>query len=470
MSQIELISASQVREIYSRLLGSAYERWQIYDPDYALISDIEAWEKINKDAKYAGFIEHRKRGIASGELIVQAKSDNDEDRIAAEILQELVDEVEDLHGAMFRLAEGVFRGDAWEYISGSWEGLNVGGHGSQTWWVPRNLHNMDRYRFRRQRSTEPEERKGPGLGIQWHWYSLLEKNWLPLENPEWFVRSVWNAEERSLGYGTSLLEKMFFFWRAKEVALSNGIDGLQRWAQGLLHIAIDPDRAGAHNGQTTAELATDWVTEMKKHMAEHVLVHDKNDEIEMIDGPTQGHQIVLDLVNYFDNAVSSLCLSSVLPTGGDSGTGSFARAQEEGEQMSMLFAFDQKTLAESLTRGLLRLTWKLNEDRIQALAPGARMGYFSFVNEQKMNPTEQATMIQGFMDRGVKFRAEDVYELAGMQMPAEGDITVGEAQNQMPIPGDGLGALFGASRPEANGADTPDLAARLRERLTNGSQ
>jgi hypothetical protein len=412
-------------------------------------------------------------GIAGGEYPVAPKTDSPDDKGAAEMIQELVDEIEDFHGAVYRLATAKFRGDAWEYPVGQFEETVIGGQAGQ-WYVVKELLNADRFRFRQVKDEEHEE-PGNALGVYWQFYSIIDGGWKELEHPEWFVRIVFDRSENALGYGSgwqNLLAMMYYYTRALEVTNEESIDALQRWAQGLLHIKIDEDRAGSTD-KSTSTLANEWITEMKKHLGQHILVHSSRDEVEVEDGPSTGHEIIKDLREYFVNSIAFLINFGVLPSGSSHDVGSNARAEEEGDQMHEGFVFDRKTMAEGLTRSLIGLLWDLNKERIHSVYPTARMPHFEARLEKVASQEERIARLDAAARNKIPVRKEDVYEDLGYPMPTAGDESKGILpddifdwedleQQQM---GNGIGALFKAPRGSGN---APDIAGDFQKRMRNG--
>lgn len=415
------VGANIARDDYGHSLRASYSGFRIYDPDYATVSDKRAWQIILRDARVAGMIMRKLTGIAGAEYPVAPKTDSADDTGAAEMMQELVDEIDDFHGAIFRLATAKFRGDSWEYMDGGFERMRIGGV-EDTWWVCNELLNADRFRFRQVKNVREGE-EGNFLGIRWQMYSLDSYGWEDLENPEWFVRVVFDRSENTLGYGSgwmNLLAMMYYYTKALELVNEENIDALQRYAQGILHIKIDEEREGSVD-KTNDEITNEWITIMKKHLGQHILAHSKRDEVDMIDGPTKGHEIIKDLREYLIESLAFLITFGVLPAGAGNDTGSNARASEEGDQMHEGFVFDRKTMAEGLTKGLLTMLWNMNEVRILKKYPTARMPHFEARLEKVASSEERLARLEVAARNKIPIREEDVYEDLGYSVPVSID-------------------------------------------------
>ena len=119
MAHSQLTRANNTRQHYVRTLASAYRRFSfLNDPDYAIQNESDAWNKIRRDPDIAHAIQKRRNSVAGLRWKYSPPSDEQQDKMAAEIMTELTDETKRFHRARFNLADGIFRGDAWAYIVG----------------------------------------------------------------------------------------------------------------------------------------------------------------------------------------------------------------------------------------------------------------------------------------------------------------------------------------------------------------
>jgi hypothetical protein len=446
MPHSQLIRPNQARLHYVHTLRAAYQRYiDIIDPDYAHQNDREAWQKIRRDAVISHAIGLRRKAVAGIQWNVQAASDTDVDKQAASIVEDLIKPIRRFQQARMNLAEAIFRGSSWGFIRGDRRTMKVGGDNvPRTWWVPNAIKHVDRWRFRLAR-INPIDDPFTDVGeikLQWEMFSLERGFWEPLESPEWFIRHDVENTEETMGYGRGLLQDIFFFWRAKEIALSQGLAGLERWAQGLIQVGIDGARDGADDTATANEdIVDEWIDQLSKQRSEHILVGDKNDEITVHQGPGQGHQMVLDFLGYFDKALTQLILTSVLPTGGGDTVGSNARAEIESQQMEKTFTADREALAETLTDNLIGLVWDRNYPLIRDLvgSDDVQMPHFEITQSPLENPSENISIVTQALQAGVPLLKEEVYRKLGFTMPNNGDDVIEGQQPQAPgMPGGGF--------------------------------
>jgi len=241
------------------------------------------------------------------------------------------------------------------------------------------------------------------------------------------------------------------------------LHGLERWAQGILAAAVDGAREGS-TGRTNDEVADEWIDQLNKHRSQHVLVHDKRDEISVHTGGGEGHQIVMEFIRYLDNAVTQLILSSVLPTGGEKGTGSYNQAQEEAEQMETRVQADRQQLSEDIQDSLVRLVWERNIPTLKkamkdrGLELPSRMPRFLIVNQKAQDPQANVGVITAALGIGVPLVKTEVYERLGFRQPTDDDEVISGAQDLPGGAGGGMpGGLEGPAEEELPQMDALDF-------------
>ncbi len=420
---------------YVYQLSAAYQRglW-IYDPDFATISDTEAWEKIRHDAVFAALIHKRQTDTAGLDWNFEPASDDDADVLAAEIMEDLFREIRRFTQSRRIASEAAFRGDSWMYIKGRRGTMTAGPDRTpREYWYPSQLQHVDRRRFR----LVPEHDEDGRVSTRWEMWSLRERDWLPLTHPEHFLRCVFDDTEQSLGYGRGLLQALFFFWRAKAIAVANGLQGLERWANGLVTAAIDGARIGSHT-VTNELIVDDWLEQLNKLRTEHFIAHDKRDEIKVHWPSSSGHELVKFWVEYFDNAARELVLSRVLSAGGqESRLGSGREAEVEQAEKEGTSAVDRAQLAEDIDRSVGRLTWRLNQQQIRealedAGLGGAKRPRFNLSRETaQTDPKARADFIAIVLGtQQVVVPRDWVHEQLDIPVPQEGEETYGGEPEQ----------------------------------------
>ena len=445
---------------YTRTLAAAYRRFLwLSDPDFAHQADVEAWEKVRRDPVILHAMNRRSHAAAGTDWQLVPATDDPRDQRTAAIMTDLVRQIRSFHPALFNLAEAIFRGSSWAFTEGRRRSFSVSDDERRTWWVPERLRHVDRWRFRVAR-VDPS-RFGvvdEDIRTAWEFFSVSKQDWKPLKSTRGFVQVVYEDLEETLGYGRGLLQAIFFFWRAKEVALAHGLMGLERWALGLVQVGIDGLRVGSDE-RSNDQIANDWIEELDKHRSEHVLVCDKIDELKVHWPSGSGHQIVMEMLRYFDQAITQLILMSVLPTGGGQETGSFARAQVEQETAEAVFATDRQLLSEAIQDSLIDMVWRLNLGTIrrllaqEGLAGEPRCPEFKIGIDRPVDPKDAIAVLTQAV-AVAPIRSDEFYERIGHTKPEKGDDVIGPISQEPAEPagldGGGLEGLFAAARQNGN--------------------
>lgn len=432
MAQLIRSVTSAAYDRYVRELSHAFLRrdW-IYDPAYALAKDHEIYQKILRDPVFEHVISYRKRLVAGRDWTLEPASKQPGDRALARVLEALVREMRGFTGARFDLADSIFRGSAYAYIEGARKPVVVDGVPTLTWWTPTRLVDVDRRRFRLARPAPDED-------ARWQLWSVERERWEDLgERAAWFVRTVYQSTEDHLGYGRGLLDSLFFYLTAKTNLLTKGIAAAERFGEGFVTVGIENFRAqesepvGAAEGAAT--IGDQWVEAIKKHRADNVLVHDKEDLIQLVTGVGEGFAVVLQLLEYVDRAVTVQILGSNLPTSASEG-GSFAMAEVQEGSTESLVQHDRQKLAEDLDRDLIGAVYRYNRPQIVALGLGnARLPRFRLVHEPLSEPESAAATLTQLLAAGIKIRKDEAYRRIGYTQPQEGD----ELLDAVPAPSGG---------------------------------
>jgi len=446
--QIELSTRSRTAyERYVQRLSDAIKnRDWVVDPTFSLGSDSTIYTKILRDPVAAHAIRFRKHLVAGAEVRVVPASERPADKAAASVIEDLLGEIHGFTDARMGLAEAIFRGSAYAYVSGHRKRMIAGqlprnetfpslGTDAQPldWWVPCRLINVDRRRFRLARDLQTQD-------LHWEFWSVDRRAWERMTNPEWFVRSVFEQTESSLGYGRGLLDTLYYFQSAKARAVQDAMSAVERFGQGLIKAAVENMRdadgrpvGGDQRGGATVAKA--WQDELAKHKARHILVHDARDEVSELQMSGRGWELIKWTIEYFDNAQVTAVLGATLPTiEGNGGSRAMAAVQENSTEA--LVQADRQRLADDLTRDLVGLLWRLNRAQIMQQVGAAVMPRLSIDQRKKEDPEAAAAVISTLLAAGVDLRKEDVYKKTGFSQPLPGDeiIEGGSAAPAGPFP------------------------------------
>lgn len=427
---------------YTQALLSALDRktW-IYDSaDLATLEDEDAWNKIRNDSTLAAAIEKRRRSVASISHHVKAASDDPADVLVAKAQKALFDKIKHFWRGRYNLTEAIFRGSSWSLVRGGERTLSIAGGPPMKWWVPTELEHIDRWRIRLAAGDENggSDRSG-GLPLHWELKSLTRDAWEPIPRSRlgWFITHYYERTEGDLGYGRGLLSSLYYFWRAKAIALSEGLNGLEFWARGLI-LAKLANRPGStdRDGDEAAEQMRE---ELAAHRSEHVMTLDKDDEVEVIEGGGTGHQLVTDLIKYLDEQMLRLIQAGGLTTGQGTDHGSYAHATQQGEEQDDYFFPDKLTLGEDIDDGAGALMYQANITPLRKLCAwhGLRLGSrgrFYLGSEERLEPKDALEVVKG----GVPVLGQEFYERIGYTEPTEDDFKSGKV---LELPQAGSGGL-----------------------------
>lgn len=471
MPHRRMFGSNQAYTHYVQTISSAYNRFiNLIDPDYAHQNDEEAWEKIQRDAVLVHLISRRCQAVAGLDWKMQPASSREVDKRAAQIVEDLIRPSQGFTQMRARLAKAIFRGSGWEKANGERGPFQVTDDEEiRNWWRPTSFENVDRWRFQIRRVDKPEEKQ---IRTQWEMASVDRGVYEPLLYPEQFIHWTFENEESTLGYGRGLLQAMYFFWRSKEICLANGLNAVERWSQGLVDVSVNGLREGDEE-RTNDEIVDDWIDVVVRMRAENVIVHDAEDKFEIKDAPTNGPNLALEYMNYFDRTLSQLVLTSVLPTGGGADIGSLARSQVEKKEMESTFQADRVSQSEAITSSLVAMVWDRNLNLIREVldAEGftdqARMPTYQTLQAELIDRLEEANIAATALGAGIDLPKKEVYDKIGYTAPKEGeDVVKGQTAAAGPpgLPGFSLSSDDVTRLYKAVHEDDPDEAVRILKR------
>ena len=358
------------QELYAGALSNAYSWFQrIYDPDFALEQDPETWRKIWRDAKIAQAMQTRMHWVAGLDwsVVPTARLPEESDRQAADLVGEALSQIRNFSDARGLLSQFVFHGVSYAFIEGRRKTINLGGLGARPWWVPTRLRHIDKRRFLVQ-ADKAEAGKSIDLKLM---ISSIQKSSTWVEVGEDFrrrlIRCVYLDEESRLSAGRGMLESIYFLWWAKQEVMRSGLQGIERWAGGIIGAKVDLEAQAGEEGKSPSDVRDDFVDALEKMRGRHVIALGRDDEVFSLEGGGTGNQIVMQMLEYIDNCTISLFLGSVLPFGQASDAGSFARAREEKDTSIMLIDFNRESLSEAISAALVPCFWSYNAKSLAEL-------------------------------------------------------------------------------------------------------
>ena len=406
-------------DLYNWALNASYhDGIRVFDPSRALSNDPDIYHKVYSDPVVSQAIDHRAHMVAAPTWRCAPFSEDPIDRAASNVIEAIIRQIPRFTESRRKLAHGFATGGRYSRFTGCFQTTRVGQDTvDRNWWIPSYMVDMDRRRFR---AVAKRSHTG-GVDIDWELWSFRNGGqWEILQNPEWFAKHLVADSEDSLGYGTGIVESIHDYLWAKTIVLKEGLQGLKRWAQGVVVAKIQGGR-DAKTGNPNIALLQQWVNELNRMQGESAIAFDSADEIEMLDGPSTGHQMVKEFIEYLDNSMRIRILGANLPTSADQG-GSYALGKVQENSTVALVVGDQELLDDTLTNDLVRLAWNLNRAPLIEMGLGdARMPRFMTVNERMRDPKEQAEIVRTVLEAGISLKAEEVFERIDFSLPGPND-------------------------------------------------
>ena len=444
-SPIIYSQANSNADLYNHALSSAYTLWgRLNNPDYALARDPDIWIKAQRDATIAQAVATRLHMIAGRDWTCEAGgggASDDNDKMVASVIDELIRNIRGFTESRLQLATSCFRGRSYAFIEGREEVRNFGDGKARRWWVPSRLRDVDERRIAYYSERYQDKEGRVRLRVRQEMYSVTAGRMMELtrEDLRNFVRIVYKSEESNLGYGSGLLSSVFFMWWMKSVIFKEGLQGLERWSQGVLIGKIDPNREGS-TGKTNEAIRDELFESLRDMRSRNVVVMGEGESIEVIDGGSAGSQMVMDFVRYCDEKLLSLILGSVLPFGGAESSGSYARAEIEQSTSNSLIRFDIDKLDESLSNDLIGLLIDSNMQPLRELGLAeAAVPVFRTTVSDRADTQEAASSVATLSGLGLPLKTAEVYRRTGWSEPGGDDPTFVATPPEAPV-----GLPFGA--------------------------
>jgi len=389
----------------------------IYDPDFALYEDAEFYQKIRRDTVTSHALQQRFHIVAGRKWSLEPHDEaNNADVVAAHLLEKILERLPNFGTARLQLAKAILSGASYLAICGDWEWCRLPGDTQvRFWWVPGGLKSVGKSRFRMRVDDDGTP--------QWELFSIQRRAWETLENPEHYIRHVYDDDEESMGFGRGLSEPLYLSLYAKQIVMNEGLAGLERWAQGIVRVGVKRGMAAGSTGKKNSDLVSAWLDKIETLRSRHYIVSDIEDAIEVHETSGTGWQMVTEMLAYLDTCIRTLILGANLPTSATQG-GSYALAEIQENSTEALVQYDRAVMAESLQQ-LIWLIFRLNRANLLEMGlAGAYPPRFCIKQERREDFAANADSALKLMDR-VPLKAEELYERTGWSKPSPEDETVG---------------------------------------------
>ena len=457
-------------QLYSSMLASQLRsQVRLYGLDIALANEADAYELVCRDPAILSSLDQLCHEVAAtGFRMIAGAKDGQSKRLASHFEQIL--ENCNLSDAIYELAGYTFSGRAYAYPNGKRFYLSLSGGRPQSYWCPTHVQDIDPRRiiFVPRVKSLPNGRKVSVIKRQMADPYTAKYEDLDPRFEENLIEIKWGDTESRLGWGRGWMNAIFFYWRAKTLAVQNGLQGLERWAQGLLYGNMDLDRAGSPNN-TNANLANDFLTKLKNMRSQHVAIFPKDaGEIKVAETNGQGHQIVAWFINYFDGQIARLILGAAMPTGagesngGAGSAGSEGKASVQAQATTRRILFHRKRIEECLNKSLIPTIYRANFPQFAAEGLGmAKMPRFKIQDEEHSDPLAVCEIVKAAQEAGM----DDIpsawfHEMTRIPVALEGEETLSKPVEPSP---------FGGGLPFGNdGANTPVPAQKGEDTRSKG--
>ena len=408
-------------ELVARALASAYRLFtHIQDPDYALQRDPSAWTKMWRDAKVAQLINQRLHAVVgSSWSVIPRQADEKIGEEIARVVNDALEDIEEFDEARLDLSQAIFLGRSYAFIESHRQWTTLDGK-LENWWLPTRLVDVMKERIRIVPRREPTQRR---IDVFEEMFSIETEQWEKLEHSELFCRVVYMDEERRLGYGRPLSESIYFTWWAKQVVWEEGLNGLERWAHGIIQGTVK--RTAASDEKGIQKAIDDFQKDLHEMRTRHEIVTDEDHEIKIHQSTGQsGSKMISDMLEYCDNLLTGLIMGSILPFGSAQGVGSMSRAKTEQDTSDQLLQFDRKKIDASITRCIVKLFLKHNAPQLAKHGLiVTRPPKFVTVQKHHEDPLENAQVASM---AGVPVVKVEFYERIGYSPPTDEQIANGE--------------------------------------------
>jgi hypothetical protein len=478
--QRPIMQTADNARLFVQALSAAYNsRTYLYNPDVALARDAAIWEKVHRYPRIAHALQKRAHKVATRDWNLEPGGDEPQDELAASIVEQMLRQLSVLPQARFRLARAPILGCANEWMEGrrrpqsfrmpiveapaqegdeepdsdAGESESEGDEGaafSETpgappakdkakktadpdapkskpgpvldWWTPTNLRHID---YRRVRLT-PRWETGPDgkehlVDVEPQLGSITDVGqWTTIPHRECLLRVVYDDEEGRLGYGRGIMEAIYWGFWIIELLWREGLEGVERWAQGWVIGSIDEAMKGA-TADDAQTVATEMLTALEKMRGRGVFVKSTKDEVEVVQTSGTGHTMVRELIELVEEALVQLILGSIRPSGqGDPGAN--AQGKVEKESTDEVISFDRLLIDGAISERLIGLIWKLNGPQFAEVGCGeARPPRFVSVEGDDEDPLKFGDVAKRAQELGLPLVRSEVYRRLGLQQPGPDD-------------------------------------------------
>lgn len=405
----------------SKLITAYRKDGRVYSPEIARRENVDAYWYINADPSIRHSIEVMARNIVGRTYKIEAASSEKIDRELNGIIKEQVEETRYFSRSRMAMAKEVsILGESYAFVNGHRKEMDLGRKGKQAYWCPTEIIHIDNSRIRKIVNED-------GIGYHYLLFDIVERTWKEMRPDQYQALLYINnsSEEGRFTAGNGLLDPLYIIHTFKQNLVSEMLSAGERFGQGLTTLQID-DQAEGDEDLTLADLNSTYADLLADIKARHSFIYRKSDELKIHEPSGQGHQILMDGINYFDGLHRMLCIGSLLTVSqGSQGTGSYSLGQVHQDTEFNHARYPRSLIDECLSQQFIKLIHNLNKPQYQAIGLGeARPGRFFTPEDRDDDLQANAARLTSAQSLGLPLVREEMYRLLQLTEPVEGDVVV----------------------------------------------
>ena len=415
--------------LYDYMLAARYRSPYIYSPSLAFLKDPDIWTTLLNDTDIRAIRQRRNQNLVRpwhvnpNEHVSNSnggKGAIDKAKKLAAICNEALSFIDDFDMARFVMADSFFLGRRYQQIRFEERWLSLDGTPEMAWFVPVELKDVDRRRFRwipNWSKSQPNKLESVTLSM----FELGTGAWIELKGDKrmQFVEDVWENTEDRLGHGLPALEALFFTHYFKGGTIQRIFEFVDRIAGGVLIGTLDSTRA-ASTDLTNTVIQSNTLDALKKIRSNHVAAIGKEDKIELLEASGTGSQFMLEVVRYFVESAERLCNGATGQAGHSSGKSGGTESKDvESETAESYYQFPRDHMDGVYNRDLLGAFLYFNEANFEQLdLADAKRPRFSSQQVKRQDPKERIDMLNTFK---APIPTSHYYESGQVPIPEEGE-------------------------------------------------
>ncbi len=419
----------------------------VFDPDFVLEADPDAYQKIVAELTIAAKL--RKRAERVGSASWRIHTEDQEKLGLCELLTDIFKRIYRFRVALKSLIfNSNLKGFSTLRIFGEFENTMLrGDFGARRWWLPTNLVDVAKERWRINREQDINVEQGFPRYF-WAVQDILTYDWYRLDAPGSIpglrrLDYVWakaSEDETDLGYAHGLGRGLFHKWFMLTHNWIYAMDGAESWSKGKVVISHPNSLGGAtipgdsdlRAQRQAQELRDEVARAAAEQLSRHVLVLDSGQEFQVFARPESGHESVKWLIEKIDKELDEYIL------------GVRAGENRKWDVDPEIINADKNTLEDAINDDLMRAVVLFNADNFRALGwePQEVLECkWVMQRDNFYDPEQLGKNIQIALAAGVPVHRNDIYQGLGLTpVNPESEDAVWAPQPGQPVSGVNLRA------------------------------